>query len=60
MMLDVDERSSSFFDDIEEKQILSEAKITSGLVSGRSHQSDRVGDHLKVDDDQGSSIRDLL
>jgi hypothetical protein len=55
----VDERSSSFFDDIEENQILSEAAL-----SGKaSHRSDRMGDHLKIEkieDGQDSSIRDLL
>jgi len=47
MILDVDERSSSFFDDIEEKQILTEVKDHGDLISLHSHKSAKVGDHLR-------------
>jgi hypothetical protein len=46
MILDVDERSSSFFDENEEKQILSELKV-SGLQSNHSQKHTQVGHHLK-------------
>jgi hypothetical protein len=53
MLLDVTERSSSFFDETDEKNILNEMKA--GLPSARSG----VGDHLKKDE-QALTVQQLL
>ena len=47
MLLEVSERDSSFFDEIDEKNIMSEVK--SGLQSNRSNKS-AIGGHLKKEE----------
>ena len=39
MNLDVEERSSSFFDEIDEAKIMQEVEFNSGIVSQRSNHS---------------------
>ena len=58
MNLEVDERSSSFFDDIDEKEILQEVAFNSAIVSARSHTSNQVGDHLQLNQKLDSILKD--